>query len=153
MGGTMRKSSRTVQAGTKAVKGGPDAVSSRAVSRRRHSGLLMVERRDGFLLACPFILGVLFFWAGPMLYSIYLVTRQWNVLTPPKPIGLGNLQRLFADPLRPLSDTSGESDKHHLPTSRWRDELDHLQYRRSFRARWILSFDRLRVERRCTWKS
>lgn len=67
--------------------------------RRRCSGLLRVERRDGWLLASPFILGLLLFWAGPMLYSVYLVTQEWNLLAPPEPIGLGNLERLLSDPL------------------------------------------------------
>lgn len=67
--------------------------------RRRRSGLLRGERRDGWLLASPFILGLLLFWAGPMLYSIYLVTQDWNMLRPPNFIGFGNLERLLTDPL------------------------------------------------------
>ena len=67
--------------------------------KRRRSGLLRAERRDGWLLASPFILGLLLFWAGPMLYSLFLVTQEWNLLRPPKTVGLGNLARLLADPL------------------------------------------------------
>src|SRR5262249_40016395 len=51
------------------------------------------------LFTSPFILGVLFLWVGPMLYSIYLVTQDWDLITPPKFIGLGNFARLLGDPL------------------------------------------------------
>jgi multiple sugar transport system permease protein len=55
--------------------------------------------RDGLLFTSPFLLGVLFLWLGPMLYSIYLVTQDWNLITPPEFVGLRNFQRLFEDPL------------------------------------------------------
>ena len=54
---------------------------------------------DGLLFASPFILGVLFFWIGPMLYSFYLVTHDWDLISPPKYTGLRNFQRLLHDPL------------------------------------------------------
>jgi multiple sugar transport system permease protein len=47
----------------------------------------------------PFILGVLIFWFGPMLYSMYLVVNEWSMLTPPTFVGLDNFRRLFEDPL------------------------------------------------------
>ncbi|MGQ9681725.1 MAG: carbohydrate ABC transporter permease [Anaerolineae bacterium] len=68
-------------------------------TRRRRSGLGRIETRDGWLMALPFLIGVAAFWAGPMLYSLFIITQQWNLITPPKPIGLGNLQQLMADPL------------------------------------------------------
>lgn len=69
-----------------------------AATHRRRSGLGRIEVRDGWLMAAPFLIGVVAFWAGPMFYSLYLITQQWNLITPPMPIGLGNLQQLFADP-------------------------------------------------------
>lgn len=69
-----------------------------AATHRRRSGLGRIEARDGWLMAAPFLIGVVAFWAGPMFYSLYLITQQWNLITPPMPIGLGNLQQLFADP-------------------------------------------------------
>jgi len=71
--------------------------------RRRSFALLRVERRDGWLFASPFILGVLLFWVGPMLYSVYLVLHDWNMIAPPEFVGLGNLQRLVQDPLLGIS--------------------------------------------------
>jgi multiple sugar transport system permease protein len=57
------------------------------------------DLRDGLLFTSPFLLGVLLLWLGPMLYSIYLVTQDWNLITPPEFVGLRNFQRLFEDPL------------------------------------------------------
>ena len=68
----------------------------RAVGCRRRAGAIS---RDGLLFTSPFLLGVLLLWVGPMLYSLYLVTQDWNLITPAKYIGLGNFERLLSDPL------------------------------------------------------
>lgn len=57
------------------------------------------DLRDGLLFTSPFILGVLALWVGPMLYSLYLVLQDWNMLKAPKFIGLGNFERMLNDPL------------------------------------------------------
>jgi len=59
----------------------------------------LAEWRDGWLYASPFLIGVTVFWLGPMLYSLYLVTQSWDMLSPPQFIGLGNFGALAADPL------------------------------------------------------
>lgn len=72
------------------------------VSRERRRGLSAARRRDlrdGLLFTSPFIIGVLFLWIGPMLYSMFLVTQDWNVITPPEFVGLRNFQRLWEDDL------------------------------------------------------
>ncbi len=55
--------------------------------------------RDGLIFTSPFIIGVLFLWVGPMLYSIFLITQKWNMLKPPEFVGLGNFERMVNDPL------------------------------------------------------
>lgn len=67
--------------------------------RRRMSAAAKRDLRDGLLFTSPFILGVLFLWAGPMLYSLFLITQEWNMLKPPEFIGLGNFERMVNDPL------------------------------------------------------
>lgn len=71
--------------------------------RRLPSGVLLSEWRDGWLFASPFILGVLIFWFGPMLYSLYLVAHEWNMLTPPEFVGFANIRELFTDALLGVS--------------------------------------------------
>jgi len=69
---------------------------------RRARGMSAARRQDlfyGLLFASPFILGVLIFWIGPMLYSIFLVSQDWNLITAPKFAGFGNFERMFSDPL------------------------------------------------------
>ena len=73
-----------------------------AFPNQRRRGLSAAKRQDllyGLLFASPFILGVLIFWLGPMLYSIFLVTQDWNLIRAPKFIGFGNFERMFRDPL------------------------------------------------------
>ncbi len=60
-------------------------------SRRR-------DLRDGILFTAPFLLGALLLWVGPMLYSLFLLVQDWNLITPPEFVGLENFQRLAADP-------------------------------------------------------
>lgn len=57
------------------------------------------DLRDGLLYTSPFLLGVLFLWVGPMLYSLYLMTQDWNLITDPKFVGLRNFERALQDPL------------------------------------------------------
>jgi multiple sugar transport system permease protein len=57
------------------------------------------DLRDGLLFASPFILGVVLLWIGPMLYSLYLVVHDWNLIRPPRYVGLRNFERMFNDPL------------------------------------------------------
>lgn len=57
------------------------------------------DLRDGLLFSSPFILGVLALWVGPMLYSLYLILHDWNMLKAPQFIGLGNFERMLNDPL------------------------------------------------------
>jgi multiple sugar transport system permease protein len=57
------------------------------------------EWRDGWLFAAPFLLGFFIWWLGPMLYSLYIVTQDWNLLTAPEFVGLDNVLYLFEDRL------------------------------------------------------
>ena len=52
---------------------------------------------EGRLFALPFILGFLAFWLYPLAYSIYLVFQEWDLLTPPRFVGLDNVAKLLTD--------------------------------------------------------
>ena len=56
------------------------------------------DLRDGILFTAPFLLGALLLWVGPMLYSLFLLVQDWNLITPPEFVGLKNFQRLAEDP-------------------------------------------------------
>lgn len=55
------------------------------------------EALTGWLFALPWIIGFVFFTAGPMLFSLYVSFTRYNITTPPRWVGLGNYQALFAD--------------------------------------------------------
>ena len=74
-------------------------MTAQTIKRRRLSGIQRIEQRDGWLFASPFLFGFVVFWAGPMLYSLFLVTQDWDMLSAPEFVGLSNIQRMLADPL------------------------------------------------------
>lgn len=53
----------------------------------------------GWLFVIPAVLGVLLFQLGPVAASFYLSFTEYEIITPPKWIGLANYQKLFTDPL------------------------------------------------------
>lgn len=61
------------------------------------------EWAAGYLFASPFIVGFLAFMAYPMLYSILLTFQSWDLLTPPRFVGLRNIVKMLGDERANLS--------------------------------------------------
>lgn len=57
------------------------------------------QTRIGYAFISPFILGFILWLLIPMLVSVWLVTREWDLITPPRFAGLANIQRLARDPM------------------------------------------------------
>jgi len=54
----------------------------------------------GLLFVSPAILGLLFWHLGPVLYSLFISFTSWDLLSPPRFLGLANFRELFfEDPL------------------------------------------------------
>ena len=67
---------------------------------RSRSGLLAREAWEGRLFVLPWAIGFLVFTAGPMAYSLYLAFTDYDILSPPKWVGLDNfVVALTRDPL------------------------------------------------------
>ncbi len=49
----------------------------------------------GYLFAAPWIFGLLVFWLGPTLASFYFGFTEYDVVSPPKWVGLANYQKVF----------------------------------------------------------
>ena len=75
-----------------------DNIISKDTSRRL-SSMKLREWREGWLFASPFIIGFLLFWLGPMIYSLFIVTQDWNLMRAPTFVGMENIYHLFKDPL------------------------------------------------------
>ncbi|NLJ24989.1 MAG: sugar ABC transporter permease [Firmicutes bacterium] len=58
---------------------------------------------EGYLFISPWLIGFLFFVAGPMVYSLVLSFQKWSLMSEPKFIGLQNYAKLSGDPLMWLS--------------------------------------------------
>jgi multiple sugar transport system permease protein len=57
-----------------------------------------LARREAILFwvcVAPWVIGFILFTLGPMLYSLYISFTQWNIVTPPKWVGLQNYIRIF----------------------------------------------------------
>ncbi len=63
----------------------------------RKRGILWTERRDAFLFIFPWLIGFLFFTAGPMLGSLYISFTRWEIVTPSVWVGLNQYQKLISD--------------------------------------------------------
>jgi len=67
--------------------------------QRFPSGVRLKEWRDGLLFASPFLIGFVLYWVGPMAYSLYLTTQDWDLISKPEFAGLANYAALFTDRL------------------------------------------------------
>lgn len=55
------------------------------------------EELTGWLFALPWVIGLLVFTAGPMLFSLYAGFTRYNITTTPEWIGLQNYQNIYQD--------------------------------------------------------
>ncbi|MDB5585743.1 MAG: sugar transporter permease [Devosia sp.] len=80
----------------------PPPKTSLAKARPRGRNILS-ENAWGFLFLAPWIIGMVFFMAGPTLVSFYLSFTSFNLLEPPEWIAAKNYVRLFTQDGRYLS--------------------------------------------------
>lgn len=71
------------------------------VSTRRspRASLKTREAISGYLFVLPAVLGFVLWTAGPMIYSAWVSTTEWDLLSPPVSVGLGNYRAMLDDPL------------------------------------------------------
>jgi multiple sugar transport system permease protein len=63
--------------------------------------------RVGYLMVLPYILHLIVFVGYPLAFAFVLIFHRWNIYTPMKWVGLGNIRLLLTDPLvwRALGNT------------------------------------------------
>jgi multiple sugar transport system permease protein len=64
-------------------------------ARRQWLRPSQLEELNGWLFALPWILGLVLFTLGPMLFSFYAGFTRYNITTTPQWIGLGNYENIF----------------------------------------------------------
>jgi ABC-type sugar transport system permease subunit len=82
------------------------------------------EALDGFLFASPNVLGFLAFFAGPLLFSLYVSFTSWDGLTDLEWIGLDNYARIFGLQLTTISEGEAVADalkQNYQELIRWGD--------------------------------
>ncbi|WP_426626253.1 carbohydrate ABC transporter permease [Leifsonia sp. McL0607] len=55
------------------------------------------DNKAGYAFIAPWLIGLVIFTIGPMLYSLYLAFTKYNLLQPPKWIGLDNFTQMLGD--------------------------------------------------------
>lgn len=75
-----------------ATQSRPRPVPRRATNSRR-------EALVAYLFLSPWLIGFVVFLAGPMIASLYFSFTEYNVMSPPRWIGLANYTRMFTDDL------------------------------------------------------
>ena len=53
---------------------------------------------QGYLFASPFLIGFTVFVVFPMLFSIWLMFQNWDLLSTPRFVGLDNIQKALTNP-------------------------------------------------------
>ncbi len=84
------------------------------------------EALDGFLFASPNVLGFLAFFAGPLLFSLYVSFTSWDGLTDIEWIGIDNYARIFGLQFTTLGDGQVATDvlkENYSELVRWGDFL------------------------------
>ncbi len=75
------------------------ATTTLSRGRSPFRGLLWRENIEGWVFILPWVLGFLGFTLGPMVASGVMAFMNWDILTPPSFVGVGNFTSLVKDPL------------------------------------------------------
>jgi len=81
-------------------------MSAISTSRARTTPRWNLRQREAVLFyvcIAPWIIGFLLFYLGPILASFYFSLTEWDLLTPPKFIGMDNYIRVFTRDRSPSS--------------------------------------------------
>lgn len=70
------------------------------MGKPRMSRLARKEAIEGYVCILPWLLGFLMFTFGPIIFSIYIAMCDWDIINPPKFIGLANFQQALFDDFR-----------------------------------------------------
>lgn len=70
-------------------------------TKQKKRGLTLLQRRTiiGYIFIAPFILGFILWFLVPALVAANLTFQKWNLISPPRYVGLENIKKLFTDPI------------------------------------------------------
>jgi multiple sugar transport system permease protein len=69
----------------------------RAAGKVKLGPLALKEERAAYLFLTPWLIGLVVFVIGPIVASLFISMTDWNLLNPPKWIGLDNYTKMFGD--------------------------------------------------------
>jgi len=62
-----------------------------------HTRVQITRAAEAYIYLTPWLLGLLIFWIGPVLASFYFSFTEYDVLSPPRWVGLANYVKAFTD--------------------------------------------------------
>ncbi len=71
-----------------------------------HANNSHVESLDGYLFLAPNLLGFLLFFAGPLIFSLYISFTNWDAFGNADWVGLSNYIRIFTLDIKPLTSAT-----------------------------------------------
>jgi multiple sugar transport system permease protein len=74
-------------------------LQSLAKALRPKDGTTDQRDRVGYLMVLPYLLHIAVFLGYPLAFAFVLIFHRWNIYTPMKWVGLGNIKLLLTDPL------------------------------------------------------
>ncbi|MCC6175958.1 MAG: sugar ABC transporter permease [Chloroflexi bacterium] len=75
------------------------ATRGAALERSKISRRQLQRNLEGWAFASPWIIGFIFFTAGPMIASAVMAFMKWDLLSPPSFVGFDNFKQAANDPL------------------------------------------------------
>lgn len=70
-----------------------------APPRPRFNSRILKRNLSGWLFASPWIIGFLLWTVGPMIASLWISLTEWDLMSPPRWVGLANVTAMFDDDL------------------------------------------------------
>jgi len=77
----------------------PVSAAGKNSASRAPGGPDVASDRTGYLMVLPYILHLAVFLGYPLAFAFVLIFHRWNIYTPMKWVGLGNIKLLLTDPL------------------------------------------------------
>ena len=73
------------------------ALGRNARARTRRGGLHRREAIEGFIMALPWMIGFVLFTAVPLVAALLLGLTEWDIISPPKFVGIANLKTILLE--------------------------------------------------------
>lgn len=72
-------------------------MASTKAARARLGRMALREQRAAYLFLAPWLIGLLAFWAVPIVWSVFISATDWNLISTPSWLGFENYREMLSD--------------------------------------------------------